>query len=282
MTECTHVGLVGVGLLGWAMAQRLSEKSIAVHGFDIDSQRRALLSSPCSTLQKVFDTSDIVLLSLPTSDISQQVLESAKLREDQTIIDTTTGEPEQMVLIGEQIRKLGARYAEATVAGSSKQMRDGLAVMFVGCDEQTRSLISPLIDLLSNRVFHLGDVGAASRFKLVHNLILGLNRAVLAEGLILAESYGFDLGRTLEILQETPAASGVMQTKGPKMVASDFETQARLSQHLKDVRLILSEAQNRGVLTPMSDVHRQLLERAELLGFGDADNSAVIEAFRKK
>ena len=78
----------------------------------------------------------------------------------------------------------------------------------------------------------------------------------------------------------SPAASAVMDTKGQRMVAGDFVPQAKLSQHLKDVRLILAEAENSGCRAPLSELHRALLERAEELGFGEADNSAIIEAFR--
>ena len=129
----------------------------------------------------------------------------------------------------------------------------------------------------------MGGVGAGSRFKLVHNLILGLNRAALAEGLNLAEALGFEAKRALEILKQTPATSGVMETKGSKMTARNYEPpQARLAQHHKDVRLILQLAAKLEAKTPLSAAHRELLARAEELGFASADNAAIIEAYRAK
>ena len=125
-------------------------------------------------------------------------------------------------------------------------------------------------------------VGAASRFKLVHNLILGLNRAALAEGLAFAEALGFDASDSLSILRETPATSAALEAKGEKMAKRDFNPpQARLSQHLKDVRLIRQLAEEIGAATPLSDAHQTLLKRAEALGLGESDNSAVIEALRR-
>ncbi|MHA1570886.1 MAG: NAD(P)-dependent oxidoreductase, partial [Alphaproteobacteria bacterium] len=124
---------------------------------------------------------------------------------------------------------------------------------------------------------YLGAIGQAARFKLVHNLILGLNRAALAEALLFGQSMGIAPADTLRILEQTPAASTVMQTKGHKMVTRDYAPQALISQHLKDVRLILEQAKTHGAPTPLSAVHRRILERAEARGFGDADNSAVIE-----
>ncbi|MGC3971484.1 MAG: NAD-binding protein [Pirellulales bacterium] len=113
----------------------------------------------------------------------------------------------------------------------------------------------------------------------MHNLILGLHRAVLAEGLAFAEALGLDAARLLEVLKRTPAASTVMTTKGPKMLARDFAPQATVRQHLKDVRLIMTAAEQAGATVPLSQVHAQLLERAIELGFSEADNSAVVMSF---
>jgi 3-hydroxyisobutyrate dehydrogenase-like beta-hydroxyacid dehydrogenase len=103
--------------------------------------------------------------------------------------------------------------------------------------DKSVELNASLFEAISKHWFHLGSVGAGSRFKLVHNMVLGLNRLVLAEGLEFARSLGMDGAKTLEILKQTPAYSTVMESKGDRMVNRDFENpQARLSQHLKDVR----------------------------------------------
>jgi 3-hydroxyisobutyrate dehydrogenase-like beta-hydroxyacid dehydrogenase len=115
--------------------------------------------------------------------------------------------------------------------------------------------------------------------KLVFNLVLGLNRAALAEGLAFANACGLDPAEALRVLRSGVAYSRVMETKGPKMVGHDFRPQARLSQHLKDVRLILAEARRAGAAVPLSELHRALLERLEAAGLGDADNAAIIRAF---
>jgi 3-hydroxyisobutyrate dehydrogenase-like beta-hydroxyacid dehydrogenase len=117
--------------------------------------------------------------------------------------------------------------------------------------------------------------------KLVVNLVLGLNRAALAEGLAFADMLRISPRQALEILQETAAYSRVMETKGPKMVSEDFAPQARLRQHLKDVRLMLSQASLRGRKLPFSALHASLLEELVQQGLGDLDNSAIVEALRR-
>ena len=116
--------------------------------------------------------------------------------------------------------------------------------------------------------------------KLILNLVLGLNRVVLAEGLAFAASFaGVDPNQALAILKAGPAYSRVMDTKGLKMLTEDFSTEAKLSQHLKDVRLILEAGRQAGARIPFSSLHCKLLEQVEAQGFGGADNSAIIKAF---
>ena len=116
--------------------------------------------------------------------------------------------------------------------------------------------------------------------KLVSNLVLGLNRAALAEGLAFAETLGLDQHGVLSVLQASAAYSRQMDTKGLKMIARNFVAQAKLSQHLKDVRLILEAAASHGLKLQLTDAHRQLLERAEAMDLGELDNSAIIQAVR--
>src|SRR5262245_50034180 len=118
--------------------------------------------------------------------------------------------------------------------------------------------------------------------KLVTNLVLGLNRAALAEGLAFAGAIGLAPADALEVLLNCPAYSRTMDAKGPKMVAGDFTPAAKLSQHLKDVRIILVEGERAGQPLPLSALHRQLLEAAEAAGWGELDNSGIIRAIERK
>ena len=283
-----ETGLIGLGLLGSAIADRLRQAGFRVIGFDADAQRVEEFATAggeaAQSPSEVFQSCQTVILSLPTSEIVGTVLREAHslLTSDQIIIDTTTGKPAEMERTAEFLQSLGVQYVEANVAGSSEQMRTGAAALFVAHNSPLESQCKAILNALSPQWFPLGQVGSASRFKLVHNLVLGLNRAVLAEGLTFAESMGFDSAKVLEVLTNTPAASATMQTKGPKMVSSDFEPAARLSQHLKDVRLIIELGASTEASLPLTELHQTLLESAEQLGLGDSDNSAVIEVFRNR
>ena len=278
------VGLVGIGLLGQALALRLLAAGFSVVGWDTsDAAREALVEMGGTAATDCGEALACrrVLLSLPDDTVVAEVLEESgeSLAEGTTVIDTTTGDPLRQARIGRRLAEQGISYLDATVGGSSRHVREGTAVVMAGGANQAFAGCKDLLDAFTSRVFHVGDCGSGSRMKLVVNLVLGLNRAALAEGLALADGFELDPLLALECLQAGPAWSRAMDDKGQKMIVGDFQPQARLSQHLKDVRLIIEAAADLDVVLPLSQSHQGLLEAVEAAGFGDDDNSAVIRAW---
>jgi 3-hydroxyisobutyrate dehydrogenase-like beta-hydroxyacid dehydrogenase len=277
--------MVGLGLLGTALAERFLGAGYAVQGFDIDPARREefteLGGSQATSAGEVARGCDRLVLSLPDTPVVERVLEgmAADLRAGQLIVDTTTGDPERTESLGAALAERGICYLDATIAGSSEQVRSGEVLVLVGGEPSASEACADLFRCFARRWHHLGPCGSGARMKLVINLVLGLNRAVLAEGLAFARACGLDLDHTLRILQASPAWSRVMDTKGRKMIERDFRPQARLSQHLKDVRLILAQAERIQGRVPLSTLHRGLLEEVERAGYGGDDNSAIIRAY---
>ncbi|HEY2881230.1 MAG TPA: NAD(P)-dependent oxidoreductase [Pirellulales bacterium] len=279
------IGIIGLGLLGGAISQRLTELGHIVVGYDIDPQRRFALAADgvkvVSSGSEVVSFCNRVILSLPNSEIVSLVIDevSAALRPGQYIVDTTTGEPESVTELATDLALRDVNFLDATVAGSSSQARSGDVLLLVGAEPHSFEACKALLGQLGREVYHIGPPGAGAKLKLVHNLVLGLNRAVLAEGLSFARSLGLDPQRTLEVLSASAAYSRVMDQKGQRMVSSNFEPEARLSQHLKDVRLMLDAGLVAGAHLPLCETHRALLEASEAAGWGRMDNSAIIRAF---
>ena len=281
-----QIGIIGLGLVGTAIAQRLLGRRASVVGFDLADLRREGLElaggRAVDSALAVAAECDLVVLSLPNSDIVSGVLDELEpaLRSGMTIVDTTTGDPLAAEAAGARLDKFGVRYLDATIVGSSAQVSDGQVVVMVGGEAAALDAARDVLEAFASQIFHVGPWGAGSRMKLVVNLVLGLHRAVLAEGLTLARALGIDPQRALDVLRASAAYSRVMDTKGPKMLAEDFTPQARLAQHLKDVKLMLAAAERTGTELPLSLLHRELLERVVAAGDGELDNSAIIRAFR--
>lgn len=275
----SKIGLIGLGLVGSALSDRFTAAGFSIVGYDIDPSRPRTVNSA----GVVAATCRRIVLSLPTSDVVATVVDSVlpHLVPGSVLIDTTTGDPEHAAVLGAQLGEQGIHYLDAEIGGSSRQIRERDAIVLCGGDRAIYERCADILDCFARQKFFLGSWGSGARMKLTLNLVLGLNRAVLAEGLTFAEALGLDPETALEVLQAGPAWSRVMETKGAKMLHSDFTPEARLSQHLKDVRLILAAAARSGLALPLSTLHREMLEKAEEAGFGAADNSAIIEAWRR-
>ena len=267
------IGILGLGLIGSAVAARLNAADYKIVGFDPAVPKMQGVTSVCSP-NEVFSRSEFVILCLPDGNYVQAVIDEVQsiIHERHLIINTTTGDA----------NRPHAQMIEATIGGSSALLRDGAAPLFLGGYKTQISCAQPILDILSSRSFHLGDFGAGAKFKLIHNMAIGLNRAVAAETLCFAEALGFDLNQSLDILLQSPASSTAMAAKGQRMIEAEYQPpQARLAQHLKDVRLILAAAEETSTKVPLTQLHRELLSLAELRGFGNADNAAIIEAYRE-
>jgi 3-hydroxyisobutyrate dehydrogenase-like beta-hydroxyacid dehydrogenase len=283
--EGRRVGVIGLGLMGTAIVERLLERGYVPVVWNRTREKAdPFLARGAIWSDNPLVGCDRVIVSLYSSDVVDEVL-GPRYRDvapGTIVIDTTTGEPSQSELWAGRLAECSACYIDAPISGSSEQTRRGEATVMVGGDESAFRRCDDLWPVLGKNVYHVGPSGGAAKMKLITNLVLGVNRAALAEGLALAERMGIDGGKALEVLKGSAAYSRQMDTKGQKMLDRDYSVQARLSQHLKDVRLILAEAQRAGIETPLVDAHRRMLELAETLGWGDADNSAVIEALRKR
>ena len=285
------VGLVGLGLVGTAIAESLSAAKFEVVGFDINPQRRAALEKLggtwASSPAEVAGQAARVILSLPDTSAVEQVVEGSggilNARPlPACIIDTTTGDPDRTVALAARLAQKGICFLDATISGSSEQVRKREAVFMVGGDKGAFEKCRGIFDALTQKVFYLGPSGSGSKAKLASNLVLGLNRLALAEGLVFAEKLGLDLSAFLELLKATPAYSAIMDTKGQKMLKGDFTAQARLRQHHKDVSLILEYAEQAGQELPLSKAHFDVLQKAIESGDADLDNSAIIKELRRR
>jgi 3-hydroxyisobutyrate dehydrogenase-like beta-hydroxyacid dehydrogenase len=280
----SRVGIIGLGLVGSALAERFRAAGFDVCGYDLSAAKREALAAvggqPASDAIEAARICDRLVLSLPTSHVAAQVLvEIADELTGKLVIDTTTGEPETMARLGNWLANRGVEYIDATIAGSSAQVRRGEVVVMLGGSGAAVERASNLLQAFAAKCFPLGPVGSGARMKLVVNLVLGLHRAVLAEGLAFARSSGIDPAQALEVLAAGPAFSRVMDTKGQKMLTGDFEAEARLAQHHKDVKLILEAAQNSGAKLPLTQLHELLLAALVNVGCGELDNSAIVRAF---
>ena len=290
MNDKMSVGFVGLGLMGNALAHRLIEANHSVIGFDVDENKRKAFRSigaiSASSLADIAAHGTPIILSVFDTDQVEDVLNALAgllgSRSGKIIICTSTCDPERLTDIGIRAAEHGLRLVEAPISGTSDQVLRGRGVGLIGGDVAAIDEVKEILDVLFQRRFYLGQIGNAGRAKLAINLILGLNRLALAEGLVFAERMGLDPEAFLNVARGAASYSQVMDTKGPKMVRGDFTPEGRVKQTLKDFHLMLDQARKLEQQLPLAALNVQMLEACVRNGEGEQDNSIVIQEIRRR
>lgn len=285
------VAIVGLGLMGEAYARRLLDARIPVIGFDIDPARRARLEEiggrAAGSIAELASLSRCVIVAVFSTDQVEDVIENHLLPalgdgSGKIVLCMSTCDPDRVAALAARVTPRGIRYLDVPVSGTSEQVRRGDGVALIGGDAEIANEVEPVLDALFARRFHVGKVGDGGRAKLAVNLILGLNRLALAEGLVFAERVGLEPAAFLEVARGSAAYSQVMETKGPKMVRGDFSAEGRARQTLKDVHLMLAQATAAGQQLQALALHAELLEACVKAGEAELDNSVIINEVRRR
>lgn len=282
------IGVIGLGHVGRALAQRAAAAGFEVQGFDVSPAAVAaarasgiaaaldlpsLLRPGIVVVVCVFD--DGQLLDVVSRIIQPQAGPAAR---PALVINVATCSPAAVESAAASLQAESIDFMELPLSGSSVQILEGEALGLLGADDATLARHARVVDMLSPRHFHVGPPGAGARAKLASNLVLGLNRAALAEGIVFAQRLGLDGDRFLDMLRLSPAYSRAVDTVGTRMVDREFAPRSRLAQHRKDLALILEEAGGDAAGLPLARAHLELLDRAMAMGLGDLDNAAIVAA----
>jgi len=284
-----RIAIVGVGLLGTAVASRLLEAGFAVAGYDSRPEQVERLAprglTAAASVKDVVAGADAAFTILPSPDVVDAVIlgggglletmpRSATLIQMSTISPTLT-------------RRLAAAaegrlaFLDAPMSGTSAMVERGDCTIFVGGEAARLEACRPVFAAIGRRTIHVGPVGSASLAKLATNLLVGLNTAALAEALVLGEKGGLAPAALLDILRDSAAASKMVDIRGPLMVEGRFEPQMKLDLFLKDFRLMLEEGQRLGVPLPLTSLTQQLCTATVAGGRGGDDLAALITTLRR-
>lgn len=285
------VAIIGLGLMGEVYAQRLLNAGIPVSGYDVDPARRARFKEiggqPADSIAALAKPSRCIILAVFSTDQVEDVVENHLLPalgegSNKIVVCMSTVDPDRVAALATRVIPRGIRYLDVPVSGTSDQVRRGDGVALIGGDKATADEVKPLFDALFARTFHVGRIGDGGRAKLAVNLILGLNRLALAEGLVFAEKLGLDPAAFLDVAKGSASYSQVMETKGMKMVRGDFSPEGRVKQTLKDCHLMLDQAAAVGQKLSMLEIHANVLEACARAGEAELDNSAIINEVRRR
>jgi 3-hydroxyisobutyrate dehydrogenase-like beta-hydroxyacid dehydrogenase len=287
------VGLIGIGLMGTALARRLLDAGYRVIGFDIAPARRdalrAMGGEPAASVAEVAARCQRTLIAVMTTIQVEQVvegkdglIEAGDAKVSRIAMCTATCEPDRIEALVARAAARGFAFLDTPVSGTSRQVLQGDGYGLIAGDKVAAAAADDILGVIYPRRQFIGPAGTATKTKLAINHILGLNRVALAEGLVFAERLGLDLRAFLEVARKSAAYSQIMDVKGDKMVTGDFSPVSKVNQHHKDFNVILSEARRRGQQLPFASLLVEVLEACERHGDAERDNAITIEEIRRR
>lgn len=283
--------VVGIGLMGMALTRRLAGRCERLLGHDVSTaSREGFIEAGgefVGSLDEIFSGAEYILLSVYSGEQALSVVQACpsaeSLGQRKLFVCIATCDPSELVALASLAKGKGHDFVEMPISGSSGQFAQGKAVGLVSADQQVFRRNDALWQVICPKMHYLGSrIGDASKAKLAINLVLGMNRAALAEGLVFAKGLGLESRDFFTLLRESAAYSQVMDVKGSLMVDRQFNNpQSRVDQSHKDFSLMLELARNKGLSLPFASRYHALLSEAISRGEGHLDNAVIIEAVER-
>lgn len=288
--DAKRAAQIGLGFMGAAMAKRLMARGWTVTGFDIDAGRRAAAEAAgvavaASAAEAAAGAAMVNLCVTSTAAVEQAVFGSGGVAEADPapplLVDMSTTDAEATREMAARLaERCGAAWVDAPCSGGPPAAEEGALAVMAGGDAQALGAARPLLEDLAAKVTHMGPAGAGQVTKMINQVLVLTNFAVLAEALKLGEKAGVAVERIPECLGEGYAGSVLLQKMFPRMAARQYEPAAAFArQVLKDLDMVHDLAKKTGTPTPMSDQARGLYRLLVSRGYAESDPIALLKLY---
>jgi L-threonate 2-dehydrogenase len=273
------VGVVGLGIMGSAMAANLARAGFAVYGYDLlEARRRALKRAggfPLASCAAVFRKTPVVISSLPSAQALHAVSKQAE-KKNVIVVESSTLPLEDKLAAREVLKRKRITLLDCPLSGTGAQARTRDLSVYGSGDSAAYKRIVPILEGFARSHHYLGEFGNGSRMKYVANLLVAIHNVSAAEAFVLGMKAGLDAGTILKVVGDGAGASRMFQVRGPQMVAGNYaDATMKVEVWQKDMRIIGEFAARLGVPTPLFNASAAIYNAALAQGFAQQDTAAV-------
>lgn len=272
-----QTGFIGLGAVGAKLAGNLLRNDVGLTVFDLDETRLAGMvaegAEAAGSAAEVMARCDVVITSLPSPAASEAVLAEMlpEMGPGKTWVEMSTTDPEVIVAQAARVAETGAVAIEAPVSGGCHRAATGNISVFCGAPRDSFEAVLPLLTILGRQVLHTGEVGTASKLKVMTNYLATANLLSLCEALTTMQAAGLDMATTFEAIRISSGTSFVHETESQLILSGSRDVDFTLDLVMKDVGLFQALAEAYGVPLELSpqviamirDGQQQMGERAQ-------------------
>ena len=286
----THIGFIGLGIMGSPMAVHLAAAGHTVAGYNRTPEKAGPLAAAggraAGSIADAVRDADVVCVMVPDSPDVQQVLAGeggvfASAKPGALIIDFSTIRPDVTAELARQAGAKGFRLLDAPVSGGEAGAVNASLSIMVGGDADDFEAAKPVFDLVGKTVVHVGPSGCGQTVKAANQLIVAANIQALAEAVVFLEAYGVDTKAALDVLGGGLAGSKVLDQKRDNMQSRAFKPGFRIELHHKDLGIVTAAAREAGVVIPVGALVAQLMASARAAGDGGLDHSGLLRGVER-
>lgn len=287
-----NVGLIGLGNIGGPLCRHLDASEHAVTIFDANAEALAAFrdtdTTAAASISEVGQAADVVLLSLPNSNVVEEVtlgeggLRSA-LGAGKTIIDMSSSRPSSTRMLAECLARDGIHMLDAPVSGGTLRAKEGTLTMIVGGESSIFDTYAPLLQIFGSQILHVGPSGAGHLAKSINNLVSATTLASAAEAVRLGAQAGLDPQKLVEVLNASSGRSVSTEVKFPRYILNNaFDDGFAISLMDKDIQIALDAAEELGFETLIGSTIGSVWKDAVDAGFGTKSHTAIYEYLEKR
>jgi 3-hydroxyisobutyrate dehydrogenase len=285
------IGFVGIGRRGANMARRLKDVGYEITAvYDTqkevaESLARELSAEYCPRLAQVTGKSDVIFTVVTDDAAMRKIFAPAKKGTDSLLtnargklfINCATVTPDVHREVEKAAKKAGANSMEACMASSITQAPEGSLYLMCGGEEAVFQRAKPILEKMSSSMRYIGPAGKAAQVKALVNMVMNINTAGLAEGLVLGNALNLDLTMLREVFSQTGANSRVLQTDGEDMQNREHTCFFSAAHAAKDSGIALNLAKEKSLNLPLAAATKKQYVRMVRERLGNLDKSGIAE-----
>jgi L-threonate 2-dehydrogenase len=282
------VGIVGLGIMGGAIARNLIDREWRVIGFDIDAARRSELALAhviiADDVRQLARDAPIIMTSLPNpaaaENVAKAIASSGQSR--RIVVELSTLSIADKLRFEALLKKAGHIALDCPLSGTGAQAKTRDLVVYASGDSNTIAQCMNLFSDFAKQSADLGTFGNGSRMKFVANHLVAIHNVATAEAMILAQRAGLDPKAVVDMVGPGAGGSRMFQMRAPMMVEGIYEPATmKVATWQKDMAIIAEFADDVGCATPLFTLTQPVYAEAMAMGLGDQDTAAVFEVLKK-
>lgn len=290
MPEKRNAGVVGVGLMGMAVAKRLLERGYAVRTRDIraeaDAEAREAGATVCDSPAALAADCRVVITLVVNEAQTEEVVFGARgvaesLAPDGVLLLSSTVSPTFVESVAGRLAERGLAMVDAPLSGGPARARAGSVSMMIAGADAALARADDVLESMSDARFRMSErPGDGARMKLVNNMLAGVNLAGSCEAMALGVRLGLEPQRVFDVVNASSGGSWIFGDRMPRVLAGDYRPKAATALLTKDVSLALGAAREAGFPAPVAAAALQVYLATVALGHGAEDDAALIKFYQ--